>query len=487
MNILVLTLIVAHLGLATWAFMWSFRMNSRSMLVAGTLSAVSTLAIAPEITGPIHPLLLITDTAIAGLTIAMVVTIRNTLRDATARLTALHGSLTVADEHRVKVARLHDTIVGLVTRCDLAKLRLEDAARIVVTEARGALGASRGSVWLLENGDETLRCVHLDSDDPTANATSVGLELEAAAYPRYFEAIASGRAVAAADARNDPRTSEFTDGYLRPLGIMSMLDAAVRRSDGVAGVACIEHCGEQRTWEPAEIAFLGEIGDLLGALMARESAVLARNALIVGLAKLADYRDTDTGEHLERIGVCSRLIATAAREDFDEIDDDWISRLEVASSLHDIGKVGIPDDVLLKPGPLTPSERSIMERHTVIGADTIIEIQRCYADDPLLAMGLQITLEHHERWDGKGYPCGLEGEQICLSARIVAVADVYDALTSKRVYKEAMPHERACEIIARESTGQFDPRVVEAFLAASDLIRHARFGASTPAGQSLAA
>ena len=115
-----------------------------------------------------------------------------------------------------------------------------------------------------------------------------------------------------------------------------------------------------------------------------------------------------------------------------------------------------------------------MERHTVIGADTLIEIQRCYSDDPLLAMGLQIALEHHERWDGSGYPCGIAGEDICLSARIVSVADVYDALTSKRVYKDAMEHDQACLIISRGSGSQFDPRVIDAFIKASGEINSAR-------------
>ncbi len=189
----------------------------------------------------------------------------------------------------------------------------------------------------------------------------------------------------------------------------------------------------------------------------------SRNALIHGLAKLADYRDTDTGDHLERIGSYARLLAGALRERYPRITDEWTERLVLASSLHDIGKVGIPDDVLLKPGKLTPEERRIMERHTLIGADTLLSTRSDFGHDALIDMGIRIALQHHEKWDGSGYPFGLSGEQIALSARIVALADVYDALTSARVYKDAMTHEQAIEIIDKGRGTHFDPDVVDAF------------------------
>lgn len=193
-----------------------------------------------------------------------------------------------------------------------------------------------------------------------------------------------------------------------------------------------------------------------------------RDALIRGLAKLADYRDTDTGTHLDRIAEYSALLADELRGSFPEITDAWIATLRTASSLHDIGKVGIPDAVLLKPGRFTPEEREIMERHPAIGTDTLIAVRETMGKDELVEMSVRVTLYHHERWDGKGYPMGLSGEMIPLEARIVALADVYDALTSKRVYKDAMAHDRVVDII-REGTGtQFDPAVVEAFLRVQD-------------------
>lgn len=188
-----------------------------------------------------------------------------------------------------------------------------------------------------------------------------------------------------------------------------------------------------------------------------------RNGLIFGLAKLADYRDTDTGKHLERICKYSEMLAEALRGEFSEITRAWIDLLRLAASMHDIGKVGIADAILLKPGVFTPEERRLMELHPLIGADTLVHIRQRVGDDDLLNMGIQITLSHHERWDGKGYPYGLSAEQIPLAARIVALADMYDALTSKRVYKAAMTHEQARDIIRKNRGTHFDARVVDAF------------------------
>lgn len=188
-----------------------------------------------------------------------------------------------------------------------------------------------------------------------------------------------------------------------------------------------------------------------------------RNALVFGLAKLADYRDTDTGRHLERICTYCEILAKELKGEFGEISRSWIENLKLASSMHDIGKVGVADAILLKPGKLTPEERRLMELHSLIGADTLIAIRRRVGDDTLINMAIQVALSHHERYDGTGYPYGLQGEQIPLAARIVALADMYDALTSRRVYKDAMSHEEACRIIRASRGTHFDPRVADAF------------------------
>jgi len=194
----------------------------------------------------------------------------------------------------------------------------------------------------------------------------------------------------------------------------------------------------------------------------------ARDALIVGLAKLADCRDNETGLHLERISYYAVLLAQELSSKYSEIDDIWIDRIKLASSMHDIGKVGLPDEILLKPGKLTADERSRMQTHTTIGADTLFSIRHEMGDDVLLNMSIQVALEHHEHWDGNGYPLGIKGTQIALAARIVALADVYDALTSKRCYKESFSHAKARQIILQGRGTHFDPDVIDAFLAAEE-------------------
>ena len=194
------------------------------------------------------------------------------------------------------------------------------------------------------------------------------------------------------------------------------------------------------------------------------SLMKTRNAVIFGLAKLAESRDTDTGEHLERIRAYVTILASELRRKHPEFDEDYIERLALASSLHDIGKVGIPDRVLLKPGKFVPEERAIMERHSVLGGSCLHAIQDELGEDDFLALATDIAFFHHERWDGTGYPAQLAESNIPLPARIVALADVYDALTSVRPYKTAMSHEKAKSIILEGCGSHFDPQVVEAFI-----------------------
>jgi HD-GYP domain-containing protein (c-di-GMP phosphodiesterase class II) len=192
--------------------------------------------------------------------------------------------------------------------------------------------------------------------------------------------------------------------------------------------------------------------------------IRTKNAVIFGLAKLAESRDNDTGEHLERIRIYVTILAKElglSRSDFDER---FIHDLGLASSLHDIGKVGIPDSILLKPGRLTREERGIMELHTLIGGECLDAIQARLGDNEFMSIARQIAYYHHEKWDGTGYPHSLKGTEIPLVARIVSVADVYDALTSKRPYKRAMSHEESRNIIVEGSGKHFDPEIVQAFL-----------------------
>ncbi len=191
-------------------------------------------------------------------------------------------------------------------------------------------------------------------------------------------------------------------------------------------------------------------------------------ATIFALSKLAESRDPETGEHLERMREYCRILAMALA-DHDrygrQIDAVFIDNVFAASPLHDIGKVGIPDRILQKPGRLTPDEFTVMKLHAQIGAETLQAVDRQHPGNAFIQMGLQIAWGHHEKWNGSGYPQGLMGEWIPLAARIVAIGDVYDALTSKRCYKEAFSHERSRDIIVAESGAHFDPEIVSAFLA----------------------
>ncbi len=232
---------------------------------------------------------------------------------------------------------------------------------------------------------------------------------------------------------------------------------------------------------PAAAAVAARVRGYLAAALheaaERQRAVLeARNVLIFGLAKLAEYRDTDTGAHLERISAYAALLAEGLRGRVPQIDAGWIDTLRVASSMHDIGKVGIPDAVLLKPGRLTEDERRVIERHPGIGAETLRAIEQRHGEDPLLRMSDEIAIGHHERWDGSGYPRQNAGEKISLAARIVSVVDVYDALTSARVYKPALGHDEALRIIREGRGTQFDPMIVDVFLELADRFDEVRRG-----------
>lgn len=194
----------------------------------------------------------------------------------------------------------------------------------------------------------------------------------------------------------------------------------------------------------------------------------AQVAIIFAMAKLAESRDPETGEHLERMAeygklLCQKLSAQSKYESI--IDDKYINNIYAASPLHDIGKVGIPDHILTKPGKLTKEEFEIMKTHSKIGADTLRVVDEKHSGNDLVHMGIEIAENHHEKWDGSGYPNGLSGDNIPLAGRILALGDVYDALTSKRVYKEAFSHAKSREIILEGRGTHFDPDVVDAFIS----------------------
>ncbi len=193
-------------------------------------------------------------------------------------------------------------------------------------------------------------------------------------------------------------------------------------------------------------------------------------ATIVALAKISEYRDEDTGNHILRVQRYCRALAQRLAKDKvfgDLVDEAFIETIFHASALHDIGKVGIPDSILLKPGKHTPEEWEIMKTHAAIGAETLSTVLKTYPNSAFLKMGKEIAKSHHERWDGSGYPQGLAGESIPFSARILVLADQYDALRNKRPYKPPFDAAKTYSIITegdgRSDPKHLDPRVLAAF------------------------
>jgi diguanylate cyclase (GGDEF)-like protein len=225
-----------------------------------------------------------------------------------------------------------------------------------------------------------------------------------------------------------------------------------------------------RPFSALELEYLGLLcnnaASMIQGQLHHEALDQARDSIVLAFAALAENRDGDTGRHLERVTRYCMLLAEELRTQpwhRDEITDEFMHSLRRAVPLHDIGKVATPDRILLKPGPLTPEEREIMRRHAAVGAATIRAVIERTAAVDFLEMAEQIAHFHHERYNGEGYPQGLRDESIPLAARLVAVADVYDALTTKRVYKEPISHKEAYRIIVEGSGSQFDPVVVAAF------------------------
>ena len=222
-----------------------------------------------------------------------------------------------------------------------------------------------------------------------------------------------------------------------------------------------------KPFNPAELEMRVRVGR---RVLSVESCHIA----IFSLAKLAESRDPETGAHLERVRNYARELAgwLMKSEPFKGVvDASYVQLIYEAAPLHDIGKVAIPDCILLKPGQLTDREFQVMKRHTIEGARTLDAALNRYPDAAFLRIARDIARSHHERWDGAGYPDGLAGEDIPLCARIVAVADVYDALVSRRVYKGAYSHEIARGIILQEAGAHFDHRLVQAFLSVEDRFR----------------
>lgn len=208
---------------------------------------------------------------------------------------------------------------------------------------------------------------------------------------------------------------------------------------------------------------------MIRSLIEQDAALrLTQDASILSLASLAETRDNETGAHILRTqnyvkALAKKLQLTSKFQS--ELDDETIELLYKSAPLHDIGKVGIPDNILLKPGKLTDQEFDVMKQHPQIGADALADAEARLGSNSFLRLASEISLTHHEKWDGSGYPNKLSGTEIPLSGRLMALADVYDALISERIYKPAFSHDKARDIISEGRGTHFDPDIVDAFLS----------------------
>jgi putative two-component system response regulator len=230
-----------------------------------------------------------------------------------------------------------------------------------------------------------------------------------------------------------------------------------------------------KPFDPTELSVRVRTGE-------RILSIESRDVTIFSLARIAESRDQETGAHVDRMREYCRLIAeylSGQPEFSDQVDAEFTHLIYLTSPLHDIGKVGIPDQILLKPGPLTEEEFEVVKQHTVTGSMSLDSAIHAHPEAKFLCMARDIARSHHERFDGSGYPDGLMGDAIPLCARIVGLADVYDALTTNRIYKPAISHEAARKIILKGMGTQFDSGIVQAFLANEDAFKeiHDRFAA----------
>ncbi len=370
-------------------------------------------------------------------------------------------------ERTATIRQLHQFVTGL-NGLEL----LEDVAQHVVDRTAEMLQSHRVSLMVPGHGREYLTILA---------ATGVPEEIVRSARVPIGRSIC-GRVFAQAESilvNDESELGDYSNGerheYLEALPCVSALLAAPTGPVGVLNVT--GHAGAL-PYGADDLANIRAIAENASIALCNQMRLAERNeardAINLAMAKLAEQRDPETGQHLERVRAYCRLLGTilAGRPGFGTVTRSFIDSLYRCSPLHDIGKVGIPDAVLLKPGKLTDAEFEIMKRHAAIGGDTIRAVIEKGRSQDFLQVAMEIAYYHHEKYDGSGYPHGLKGNDIPLSARIMALADVYDALTSRRVYKPAFPHERAVSIIREGAGRHFDPDVAAAFLE-----RHEEFAA----------
>ncbi|MGV3549430.1 HD-GYP domain-containing protein [Rhizobium sp.] len=354
----------------------------------------------------------------------------------------------------------------LSLRLSLAR-GLDEVMAIVRSGVRPLIGAD-GITFVLRDGD---KCFYADEDaiSPLWKGQRFPLEACISGWAMLHREV-----VLIEDIYADDR---IPHAAYRPTFVKSLAMVPVRQDDPVGAIGA--YWSERKMPSEQEVRILRRIANsaavaitnltLTSALSeARDEAIRAKDAIVFAMADLAETRDNDTGNHIRRTQHYVRALAEGCVEHglyADALDAETIALLFKSAPLHDIGKIAIPDRILLKPGRLTLDEFEVMKTHAALGSRAIANAQAKLGDNScFLHTAAEIAETHHERWDGTGYPRGLKGEAIPLSGRIMAIADVYDALVSERVYKAAIGHAEAVAMIADERGRQFDPDIVDVFM-----------------------
>ncbi len=368
-------------------------------------------------------------------------------------------------------AELLESILRLSADLSVVSDRLKMLG-MILSEARRISGAQAGSLYIHRNGALEFVVAQNDAVDITSLSESLlGKTVEVGDNSLSGFAASTGRII------NIPDSYKLASGT--PFRINRDFDAATGyQTHGILTIPLKCPDGEvvgvlqliNRLNDAGTVVPFAEKEEQPIMSLASMAAVSIQNALladrlkqahldtVIRLSVVAEFRDRNTARHIERISRISALIAQGMG-----LGDEQVEIIQQASPMHDIGKIGVPDSILLKPSSLTNEERKIVETHTIMGAEILSN-----ATSELITMARDIALSHHERWDGTGYPHCLKGKNIPLQGRIVCVADVFDALISKRCYKEAYPIEKVLDIIQDEKGKHFDPNVTEAFLGVLD-------------------
>lgn len=329
-----------------------------------------------------------------------------------------------------------------------------EVANTLLDKLLETLGAERFAV-LLDPPNET-RSLFRSFEEKGGGVTAKSFKYSTTVVSRVKE---SGEPLVTLDAMDDKRLS--TSVSIQLTGARSVMCVPIKGT----GLLYVDNRLSTGIFREAELSLLTILADLFSAALERvrnlerlEAAYrdlrASQEETVTRLAAAADWRDTDTAQHINRVGEYCALLGSWAG-----CSPEFVEELRMASKMHDVGKLGVPDAILQKPGRFTDEEFQKMKRHTTMGGK-ILE----GSNSPLLQMAHRIALCHHEHYDGSGYPLGLKGEEIPLEARITSICDAFDAMCSKRVYKEAYPLDKVFDIIAGELGKQFDPRLGHLFI-----------------------